>query len=270
MKIQAGDIRRIVVKVGTSTLTHEGGSMDLRKIEKLVRCLADIKNNGRQVILVSSGAVGCGLSKLRFSRETLTTRQKQAAAAVGQCDLIGMYSREFAQYGHTVAQLLLTKDVVDDRTRYEKAKNTLETLLEAEVLPVVNENDTVSDEQIRFGSNDTLSAIVALLSDADLLINLSDVDGLYTADPRKDKNASLIECVTEITPELEACAGGAGSARGTGGMVAKLQSARTVTEAGIPMIICNGDDPAMLYSIMDGLFIGTYFAAKPRLGKDAI
>ena len=262
MKIQTEGIRRIVVKVGTSTLTHANGTMNLRKIEKLVRCLADIKNTGKQVILVSSGAVGCGLAKLQFDRETLTTRQKQAAAAVGQCDLIGMYSREFAQYGHTVAQILLTKEIIDDEARYEKAKNTVETLLEAGVLPIVNENDTVSDEQIRFGSNDTLAAIVALLSDADLLVNLSDVNGLYTSDPRKDPNAKLLDCVSAITPEIEASAGGAGSARGTGGMVAKLQSARMVTEAGIPMIICNGDDPAMLYSILDGLFIGTYFEAK--------
>ena len=262
MRIKTDSFQRIVVKVGTSTLTHEGGTMNLRKIEKLVRCLADIKNTGKDVILVSSGAVGCGLAKLHFNRDTLTLQQKQAAASVGQCDLIGMYSKEFAQYGHVVAQLLLTKDVVDSEVRYANAKNTLETLLEAGVIPVVNENDTVSGEQIRFGSNDTLSAVVALLSDADLLVNMSDIDGLYTADPRRDPNATLIDCVAEITPEIEAAAGGAGSARGTGGMVAKLQSARTVTEAGIPMIICNGDDPAMLYAIMDGTFIGTYFEAK--------
>ncbi len=264
MKIQTGAFHRIVVKVGTSTLTHANGTMNLRKIERLVRCLADIKNTGKQIILVSSGAVGCGLAKLHFDRGGLTTRQKQAAAAVGQCDLLGMYSREFAQYGHTVAQVLLTKEVVDNAGRYEKAKNTMETLLEAGVLPIVNENDTVSDEQIRFGSNDTLAAIVALLADADLLINLSDVNGLYTADPRRDPEARLLDCVSEITPELEACAGGAGSDRGTGGMIAKLQSARMVTEAGIPMIICNGEDPAMLYSILDGMFIGTYFEAMGR------
>lgn len=262
MKIKTEHIRRIVVKVGTSTLTHENGTMNLRKIEKLARCLSDIKNTGVQVILVSSGAVGCGLSKLHFDRETLTLRQKQAAAAVGQCDLLGMYSREFAQYGHTIAQLLLTKDVVDNSVRYEHAKNTMETLLEAGVLPIVNENDTVSGEQIKFGSNDTLAAVVALLSDADLLINMSDINGLYTADPRQNPDATLIDCVQEITPELLACAGGAGSARGTGGMIAKLQSAQTVTESGIPMIICNGDDPAMLYAIMDGTFIGTYFMSK--------
>lgn len=264
MKIKTDGFHRIVVKVGTSTLTHTNGTMNLRKIEKLVRCLAEIKNTGKQVILVSSGAVGCGLSKLHFDRSTLTLQQKQAAAAVGQCDLLGMYSREFSQYGHTVAQLLLTKDVVDNEVRYGYAKNTLETLLEAGILPIVNENDTVSGEQIKFGSNDTLAAVVALLSDADLLINLSDINGLYTADPRRDPNATLIDCVEEITPALEACAGGAGSARGTGGMIAKLQSARTVTEAGIPMIICNGDDPAMLYAILDGTFIGTYFEPREK------
>lgn len=261
MKINTDSIHRIVVKVGTSTLTHDSGAMNLRKIEKLVRCLADIRNMGKQVILVSSGAVGCGLARLHFDRATLTLRQKQAAASVGQCDLIGMYSKEFAQYGHVVAQLLLTKDVVDSEVRYNHAKNTLETLLEAGVIPIVNENDTVSGEQIRFGSNDTLSAVVALLSDADLLINMSDIDGLYTADPRRDPSATRIDCVEEITPEILASAGGAGSARGTGGMVAKLESAQTVTEAGIPMIICSGDDPAMLYAIMDGTFIGTYFKA---------
>ena len=262
MKIKTDKFNRIIVKVGTSTLTHEGGSMNLRKIEKLVRCLADIKNMGKQVILVSSGAVGCGLSKLHFDRSTLTLRQKQAAAAVGQCDLVGMYSREFAQYGHTIAQLLLTKDVVDDGVRCQHAKNTMETLLAAGVIPIVNENDTVSEEQIKFGSNDTLASVVAVLSEADLLINMSDINGLYTADPRHDPDAELIDSVKEVTPELFACAGGAGSARGTGGMLAKLQSAQTVTEAGIPMIICNGDDPAMLYAIMDGTFIGTYFYAK--------
>ena len=261
MKINTDSIHRIVVKVGTSTLTHDSGAMNLRKIEKLVRCLADIRNMGKQVILVSSGAVGCGLARLHFDRATLTLRQKQAAASVGQCDLIGMYSKEFAQYGHVVAQLLWTKDVVDSEVRYNHAKNTWETLLEAGVIPIVNENDTVSGEQIRFGSNDTLSAVVALLSDADLLINMSDIDGLYTADPRRDPSATRIDCVEEITPEILASAGGAGSARGTGGMVAKLESAQTVTKAGIPMIICSGDDPAMLYAILDGNFIGTYFKA---------
>lgn len=261
MKIKTENFKRIVVKVGTSTLTHANGSMNLRLIEKLVRCLADIRNTGVQVVLVSSGAVSCGLSKLHFDRATLTTRQKRAAAAVGQCDLMAIYSREFAAYGHTVAQILLTRAVVDNQSRHEKSKNTIETLLEAGVIPIVNENDTVSDEQIRFGSNDTLAAIVALLVDADLLINLSDVNGLYTADPRQNADAQLLECVRGITPELEAIAGGAGSDRGTGGMIAKLQSARMVTEQGIPMIICNGEDPAMLYAILDGHFIGTFFEA---------
>ena len=253
---------KIVIKVGTSTLAHSTGRLNIKRIELLCKIVSDLRNAGHEIILVSSGAVGCGLSKLHFNRETLTLRQKQAAAAVGQCDLLGMYSREFAQYGHTIAQLLLTKDVVDNSVRYEHAKNTMETLLEAGVLPIVNENDTVSGEQIKFGSNDTLAAVVALLSGADLLINMSDINGLYTADPRQNPDATLIDCVKEITPELLACAGGAGSARGTGGMVAKLQSAQTVTEAGIPMIICNGDDPAMLYAIMDGTFIGTYFMSK--------
>lgn len=262
MKIKTDGFRRIVVKVGTSTLTHTNGTMNLRKIEKLIRCLADIKNTGVQVILVSSGAVGCGLAKLQFDRSTLTTRQKRAAAAVGQCDLMGIYSREFAGYGHTVAQILLTRTVIDNPARNEKARNTMETLLDAGVLPIVNENDTVSDEQIRFGSNDTLAAIVALLTRADLLINLSDVNGLYSADPRQNPDARLLDYVPEITPELESIAGGAGSDRGTGGMIAKLESARMVTEQGIPMIICNGEDPAMLYAILDGTFIGTYFEAK--------
>ena len=262
MRIKTDSFQRIVVKVGTSTLTHEGGTMNLRKIEKLVRCLADIKNTGKDVILVSSGAVGCGLAKLHFNRDTLTLQQKQAAASVGQCDLIGMYSKEFAQYGHVVAQLLLTKDVVDSEVRYANAKNTLETLLEAGVIPVVNENDTVSGEQIRFGSNDTLSAVVALLSDADLLVNMSDIDGLYTADPRKNPTAKRIERVTELTEEIMALGGGEGSALGTGGMRTKLHAAEICMAAGVTAVIAHGEDPTVLYRVLGGENVGTVFGGK--------
>ena len=261
MRTDAKRFRRIVVKVGTSTLTHGSGFINIRKIDKLVSCLADLHNSGREIILVTSGAVSCGLARIGFPRETLTPRQKQAAAAIGQCQLIDMYARRFADHGCTIAQVLLTRNVVDEPELRANAGGTIELLLEQRVIPVVNENDTVSNEQIRIGSNDTLAAAVAVLVRADLLINMSDVDGLYSTDPRRDPNAEFIEYVEQIDESILACAKGAGTARGTGGMVAKLESAQTATAAGIPMIILNGADPDILYSVFDGEFRGTYFAA---------
>lgn len=262
MKISVEKFKRIVVKVGTSTLTHNSGYINVRKIEKLVSCLADLHNSGKEVILVSSGAVSCGLANIGFDRATLTTEQKQAAAAVGQCQLIDMYARRFADFGVTIAQILLTRGVIKDDDRRNHASTTLSLLLEQRVIPIVNENDTISDEQICIGSNDTLAASVAELCNADLLINMSDVDGLYDSDPRSNPNAKFIEYVDSVSDDIFSFGKGAGTARGTGGMTAKLESAKYCTERGIPMIILNGADPAILYDVVDGEFVGTYFAAK--------
>ncbi len=252
---------RIVVKIGTSTLTHEEGHLNLRRIEALVKILSDFKNAGHQVVLVSSGAVSAGVARLGTHRPTCT-KEKQAMAAVGQSELMKIYSRFFSDYGHTVAQMLLTKDVIDNAERRAAAVDTFETLLEMGCVPIVNENDCVSTTELNFGGNDTLSAYVALVSKASLLINLSDVDGLYDSDPRKNAEAKLISHVEKIDDAVLQMAGGAGTARGTGGMATKLEAARLVTEAGIPMFILNGKDPHVLYDLLDGKAVGTYFAAK--------
>ena len=255
---------RIVVKVGTSTLTHATGHLNLRRIERLVKVLSDLQNSGIQVILVSSGAVSAGVAKVGFGKPS-TTEEKQAMAAIGQSELMKIYDRFFSDYGHTVAQILMTKDVLTNPVRRTAAENTFRRLLEMRCLPIVNENDSVStDELTKFGGNDILSAYVALLSGADLLLNLSDVDGLYDADPRTNPDASLIPRVDNID-EIYEKAGGAGTDRGTGGMVAKLQAAKLVTEAGIPMFILNGHDPEILYTLMDGGHVGTLFTAAKKV-----
>ncbi|MBR7181857.1 MAG: glutamate 5-kinase [Clostridia bacterium] len=255
------DCHRIVVKIGSSTLTHEEGHFNLRRIEALVKTLSDFKNAGREVILVSSGAVSAGVAKIGTHRPTCT-REKQAMAAVGQSELMKLYSRLFSDYGHTVAQILLTKDVIDMPDRRSAAEDTFDTLLEMRCIPIVNENDSVSTEGLDFGGNDILAAYVALVCHADLLVNLSDVDGLYDSDPRENPNAKLIPLVEEIDEHLMQMAGGAGTARGTGGMSAKLIAAKLAGEAHIPMCILNGKDPTVLYDLMDGKQIGTYFAVK--------
>ncbi len=265
MKISTENFKRIVIKVGSSTLTHNSGYINIRKIEKIVSILADLHNSGKDIILVSSGAVSCGLAKIGFPRETLTTEQKQAAAAVGQCQLIDMYARRFADFGTNIAQILLTRGVIDQKDRRAHASTTIKILLEQGIIPIVNENDTISDEQINIGSNDTLAATVAVLSNADLLINMSDVDGLYDSDPRTNKNAKFIEYVAEIDDNICSFGSGAGTARGTGGMSAKLESAKYTTDRGIPMIICNGADPEILYDVFDGEFVGTYFEASQSI-----
>lgn len=252
---------RIVIKIGSSTLTHEEGHLNLRRIENLAKVLSDFKNAGRQVILVSSGAVSAGVAKVGTHRPTCTA-EKQAMAAVGQSELMKLYSRFFSDYGHTVAQILLTKDVIDNADRRAAAEDTFRTLLEMGCVPIVNENDSVSTEGINFGGNDTLSAYVALVCHADLLINLSDIDGLYDKDPRRFADAKLISCVDHIDESVFAMAGGAGTERGTGGMATKLKAAKIVVDAGIPMFILNGKDPAILYDLLDGAKVGTYFSVK--------
>ncbi len=253
---------RVVVKVGTSTLTHKTGRLDLRRIEKLVKTLSDLKNAGKEIILVSSGAVSAGVAKASLGHTPLSLEEKQAMASVGQSELMKIYDRFFSDYGHTVAQILMTRDVVDNPIRRTAAQNTFNTLLRMGCVPIVNENDAVStDELAKFGGNDILSAHVSNLCGADILINLSDIDGLYDSDPRKNENASFIERVENID-EILGFAGGAGSERGTGGMEAKLTAAKMVTENGIPMFIMNGRDPEILYDLLDGKHTGTYFTAK--------
>lgn len=253
---------RIVVKVGTSTLTHDSGNINLRRVETLVRVIADLRHKGKEVVLVSSGAIGVGASKLGLPIERRGTKEKQAYSAIGQSELMGIYGRLFSEYGCSVAQILLTKNVLEDAVRKENAINTFQTLLGWGVVPIVNENDVISTEEIEFGDNDTLSAIVASLIGAQALIILSDIDGLYSSDPRTDENAQLVRQVDEITDELLRTAGGAGSKRGTGGMVTKLLAARHATKHGVNMVITNGEDPRTVYDILDGKRVGTLFCAK--------
>lgn len=255
---------RIVVKVGSSTLTYQTGKLNLRRIELLVKTLSDLKNAGKQIILVSSGAVSAGVAKAGLGHRPSSLEEKQAMASIGQSELMKIYDRFFSDYGHTVAQILMTRDVVDNPIRREAAQNTFNTLLSMGCIPIVNENDAVStDELVKFGGNDILSAHVANLCYADLLLNLSDVSGLYDSDPRKNPDAKLIERVDDIDAIIS-FAGGAGTDRGTGGMEAKLTAAKMVTENGIPMFIMNGEDPSILYELLDGGHVGTYFVAKTR------
>lgn len=254
-----GKSRKIIIKVGTSTLTYDGGGINIRRMEKLAKVISDIKNSKKEVILVSSGAIGVARGKMGFAEKPKCVRDKQALAAIGQCELMNYYSRLFGEYNHNVAQVLLTKDVITDPVRRENAQNTFEKLLELGVLPIVNENDVISTEQIEFGDNDTLSATVATLTEADLLIILSDIDGLYDADPREKEDAKLIPVVEKIDSSVEALAGGAGSNRGTGGMITKIHAAKAATEAGVDMLIANGSDPDVLYDILDGKELGTWF-----------
>ena len=253
---------RIVVKVGTSTLAHATGHLNIRHVEELVKVLSDLKNAGHEMILVSSGAIGMGVGKLNLPGKPADMPTKQAAAAVGQCELMYTYDRLFAQYNHTVAQILLTGEDIDHEDRRQNFENTMFRLLELGALPIINENDTIATAEIKVGDNDTLGGIVACCVKADLLVLLSDIEGLYTADPRKDPNATLISVVGEATADIEALAGGAGSSLGTGGMATKLRAAKMVTAAGCDMIIANGENPDYLYDIVDGKPTGTRFLGK--------
>ena len=252
---------RIVVKVGTSTLAHSTGRLNIRHVEALVKVLSDLKNAGHQIILVSSGAIGMGVGKLNLPGKPTDMPTKQAAAAVGQCELMYTYDKLFLQYSHTVAQVLLTGEDVDHQERRENFENTMERLLELGALPIINENDTIATAEIKVGDNDTLGAIVACCVRADLLVLLSDIEGLYTADPRKDPEARLIPVVEEVTPQIQALAGGVGSSLGTGGMATKLRAAKMVTAHGCDMVITNGEHPERLYDIAEGKAVGTRFLA---------
>lgn len=253
---------RIVVKVGTSTLAHSTGRLNIQRMEKLCKVLSDLKNAGHEIILVSSGAIGMGVGKLSLSERPKDMPTKQAAAAVGQCELMYIYDKLFTEYNHIVAQILITApDLAEDGSRKSNFHNTLERLLQLGALPIINENDTVSTEEIVIGDNDTLSAEVAAKVSAELLILLSDIDGLYDSDPHKNPNARLIEEVDKIDSDILALAGGEGSSLGTGGMVTKLHAAQIATDAGCEMVIANGKNPDVLYDIVEGKHVGTRFIA---------
>ncbi len=253
---------RIVVKVGTSTLAHPTGHMNIRRIEQLCKVISDLKNAGHEMVLVSSGAIGMGVGKLSLSERPRDIPTAQAAAAVGQCELMYTYDKLFSEYNHTVAQILLTGSDIDHEDRRQNFRNTIFRLLEMNALPIINENDTVATDEIAIGDNDTLAAIVSREINAGLLVLLSDIDGLYTADPRRNSGARLISRVEKITPEIMALGEGHGSSLGTGGMITKLRAAQIVTEAGTDMIIANGEHPDVLYDIMDGSPAGTRFIGR--------
>lgn len=265
---------RVVIKVGTSTLTRDDGSINLQAVDRLAMVLADLRGMGHRVILVSSGAIGVGAGKLGFPGRPGELRMKQAAAAVGQCRLMHIYDKLFGEYGVTVAQILLTDGDVDDPCRANHLENTFEALLELGCIPVVNENDSVSSAEIEtgharvLGDNDTLSAIVARLCRADLLVLLSDIDGLYDKDPHTHPDARLISRVMVVDDALRASAGGAGTSRGTGGMQTKLDAAVIAMAAGVDMVIANGASPEKLYDIVDGTTVGTRFCAPGRCYDD--
>lgn len=253
--------KRVVVKIGTSTLTYDNGKVNIRKFDQIARVISDINNSGREVVLVSSGAGGVAMGKLGYTEKPKDMRRKQAFAAVGQCELMYMYDKMFSDYNCTVAQVLLTKDDVDVPKRRSNTENTFGALLEMNIIPIVNENDTVSTEEIEFGDNDILSAYVAELVDADLLVLFSDIDGLYDKDPHKNADAKLIPLV-EDAANTDCDIGGAGSNRGTGGMKSKIHAAIEANNAGIDMIITNGKDITKLYDILEGKPVGTLFIRK--------
>ncbi len=253
--------KRIVVKIGTSTLTYETGKANIRKFDQIARVISDINNSGREVVLVSSGAGGVAMGKLGYAEKPKDIKFKQAFAAVGQCELMYMYDKMFSDYNCTVAQLLLTREDIDNPKRHTNTQNTFQALLEMDIIPIVNENDTVSTEEIEFGDNDILSAYVAKLVDADLLVLFSDIDGLYDKDPHKYSDARLIPLIKD-SENVDCDIGGAGSNRGTGGMKSKIRAASEANAAGIDMIITNGNDITKLYDIVDGKEVGTLFLKK--------
>ena len=253
---------RIVIKLGTSTLAHKTGHLNIRRVEELCKVISDVKNAGHEVIVVSSGAIGMGVGKLGLKSRPDDIPTKQAAAAVGQCELMYTYDKLFAEYNHTVAQLLLTGADIENDERHCNFTNTLNRLLTLDAIPIINENDTVATEEIVIGDNDTLAAIVAKSIKADVLVLFSDIDGLYTADPHKCSDAKLIPLVHKIDESITALAGGNGSALGTGGMVTKLAAAKICMDCGCDMIITNGENPTSLYDIIEGKSVGTRFTEK--------
>ena len=257
--------KRIVVKVGTSTLTYKGGRLNLRRVETLVKVLCNLANSGKEIILVSSGAIGVGVGKLGLKSRPKENKDKQAVAAVRQCELMFIYDKFFGEYNHNIAQILLTKFAVDTDQKKQNVINTIDALLDMGIIPIVNENDTVAIDELdgdNFGDNDRLSATVAEIVNADLLIILTDIDGLYTSNPRENPNAEKIDVVDEITDEIRIMAGGTGSSRGTGGMRTKIIAAEIATQAGIDVCVLNGENPKRLYDLLEGQRIGTVFKSR--------
>jgi len=256
--------KRIVIKVGTSSLTYHNGRLNFQRIATLAYVLSALRSRNLEIVLVSSGAIGVGAGRLGLIERPKDLAKKQALAAIGQAELIKIYQKFFEEYNQTVAQILLTKDIVTMPERHQNARNTLLRLIDMGIIPIINENDTISTFEIEFGDNDTLSADVAQLIDADLLILLSDIDGLYSADPKKVKNAEIIRTVKTITPELENLASGAGTSFSTGGMITKLSAAKICADAHIDTIITNGNDPNIIFDILDGKEIGTHFVSNGK------
>ncbi len=255
--------KRIVIKVGTSTLTHNSGRLNLQRMDHLAMVVSDISNQGKEVILVTSGAITAGMNKLGMKVRPKEVKEKQAAASVGQCELMFIYDKMFAQYGHTVSQMLLTKDVTQNEHLKENVVNTFNTLLSYHVIPIINENDSVAIDEIVYGDNDMLSAVTAKLLNADLLIILTDIEGLYDSNPQENPDARFIPVVERIDDEIEAVAGGSLSGVGTGGMTAKINAAKLAVGSGIDVIIANGERPERIYDIMEGRPVGTLFRGLP-------
>ncbi|MBV7276045.1 glutamate 5-kinase [Clostridiaceae bacterium UIB06] len=253
------NVKRVVVKIGSSTLTHSSGFLNLSRIEKLVRQISDLHNQGIEIVLVSSGAIAAGIGKLGLKNKPATIPEKQAAAAIGQGILLHMYEKMFSEYGKIAAQILITREDVSNRTRFLNARNTFFSLFEKGVITIVNENDAIVVDEIKFGDNDTLSAIVASLVEADLLILLSDIEGLYDSDPRTNPQAKLIHEVERITEEVERSAGGAGTSLGTGGMATKISAAKIATSAGVSMVIVNGANEGIINDVVNLERVGTFF-----------
>ncbi len=266
--VQIMNAKRVVVKIGSSSLMYENGGPNLKNIERLVRTLSGMRNAGREVVLITSGAVGVGVSKLRMKERPADIKGKQAAASVGQCELMHIYDKFFAEYGHVVGQVLLTRNVVDNDISKQNVVNTLNTLLEYGVIPIVNENDAIStvelDALVKFGDNDNLAATVATLVGADLVILLSDIDGLYNKNPKTSSDATLIPVVYQIDKDIEALCSDSVSGLGTGGMITKIAAAKTVTNQGIDMIITNGAHPEKMYEIFEGKIEGTLFLGREK------
>lgn len=260
--INSKEVKRIVFKVGTSSLTYDTGKINIRRMSALARVLSDLKNAGKEIVLVTSGAIGVGVGKLGLGERPHDTPGRQAAATVGQCELMFLYDKFFGEFGNTVGQLLVTRDDFEDDERRRNLHNTFMKLFEYGAIPVVNENDSVAVEEIVFGDNDSLSAHVAKLVEADTLVILTDIDGLFSANPREDESARLISSVDRITDEIFALAGGSGTSRGTGGMITKLHAGEIATVAGIDTVVMNGSDPEDIYKLLDGRQIGTHFKAQ--------
>jgi glutamate 5-kinase len=258
------DKKKIVIKVGTSSLTYPNGKINLQAFERLAMVISNLQNSGKKIILVSSGAIAVGCGKLNRDERPTTLAGKQAVAAIGQAELIRIYQLFFSEFNQVVAQVLLTRDVVMEPKKNTNAHNTLDTLIKMNIIPIINENDTVSTDEIEYGDNDRLSADVAVLTQSDLLIMLSDIDGLFSADPNKNPEATIINKVTHITPEIEHMACGSNSAFAKGGMATKIAAVKICYEGLVDAVIMNSKEPTLIYDLLDGKNIGTLFVSPDK------